>query len=185
MNYAERYINLYKANKAEEERIATIRKAVADGVSKLHTMTIDGFKSWDEAKKSLPALDDALAEQVKQFHKMQYDFPELYRQWCALDSSKIDDADLKLLNPLFADQDTILQLADKHRNNPTMMHAIRQYAKANDLTHHLPENNDTFVAMNQLFSMANKAEQDPNGYYAHLLAKDGALDGIISQVDMP
>ena len=186
MNYAEKYLALYKEIRKDREYIADARKKVADGITNHYRLTIEQYAELLKLKDSLPTMDDALSEKEQLLHKMQYDFPAMYKAWCTLDASKIDEADMKLLSPLFADADTIVSLAEKHKNNATMMQAIRKYvASDKNINVYLPDNNDTLIAMNQIFSIVTRAEQNSTGYHARLLAKDGSIDSLVSQVAMP
>lgn len=104
----------------------------------------------------------------------------IYAAWLAPDGSKIDEADLKVLNPTFITSAADLQhLADKHAANPTMAKPIREYAVKHSLNVRILDVEAPLKAMNTLKMFAQKALNDFNGYSANCLANDKFCQRLI------
>lgn len=105
--------------------------------------------------------------------------------WIAPDGSKVDEADLKVLNPVFITCSTDLQhIADRHRKNPTMCKPIRKYAAEKGFNIRILDVDAPLRAMNTLKMFAQKALSDFNGYSAACLANDKFCQKFIDMMDV-
>ncbi len=112
--------------------------------------------------------------------KIIADFDAAYSAWIAPDGSKVDTADLAVLNPTFITSAADLQhLADKHNANPTMAKPIREYAVKHSLNVRILDVEAPLKAMNTLKMFAQKALNDFNGYSANCLANDKFCQRLI------
>lgn len=103
-----------------------------------------------------------------------------YSAWIAPDGSKVDEADLKVLNPVFITSAADLQhIADRHNANPTMAKPIREYAVKHSLNVRILDVEAPLKAMNTLKMFAQKALNDFNGYSANCLKNDGFCQKLI------
>lgn len=112
--------------------------------------------------------------------KIIADFDAAYSAWIAPDGSKVDTADLAVLNPTFITSAADLQhLADKHIANPTMAKPIREYAVKHSLNVRILDVEAPLKAMNTLKLFAQKALSDFDGYSANCLANDKFCQRLI------
>lgn len=112
--------------------------------------------------------------------KIIADFDAAYSAWIAPDGSKVDTADLAVLNPTFITSAADLQhLADKHNANPTMAKPIREYAVKHSLNVRILDVEAPLKAMNTLKMFAQKALSDFDGYSANCLKNDKFCQKLI------
>lgn len=123
--YAKSYIDCYREYSAAVAAEKAARAALENEYND-HSIT----KATFEAK--LATILETAPKEVefrKKADKIVADFDAAYSAWIAPDGSKVDEADLKVLNPVFITCSTDLQhIADRHRKNPTMCKPIRKYA---------------------------------------------------------
>lgn len=169
MNYAKEFIDNYRKFAAAVAAEKAARAALANEFD-THAIT----KATFDAK--LAAILETAPKEIdyrKAADKIVADFDAAYSAWIAPDGSKIDESDLKVLNPTFITSVTDLQhLADKHNANPTMAKAIRKYAEEKCFNVRTLDVEAPLKAMNTLKLFAQKALKDPNGYSAACLAND-------------
>lgn len=169
MNYAKSYIDFYRRYAAAVATAKAARQEVEDEYN-AHSITKVTFEG--KLEKILERTPKELDYSQKE-NKIITDFETAYAAWIAPDGSKIDEADLKVLNPTFITSVTDLQhLADKHNANPTMAKAIRKYAEEKCFNVRTLDVEAPLKAMNTLKLFAQKALKDPNGYSAACLAND-------------
>ena len=176
MNYAKSYIDNYREYAAA---VATAKAArqEAEDESNDHSITKTTFEG--KLEKILERTPKELAYFQKE-NKIITDFETAYAAWIAPDGSKIDEADLKVLNPTFITSTADLQhLADKHNANPTMAKAIRKYAEEKGFNVRTLDVDAPLKAMNTLRLFAQKALNDFNGYSANCLANDKFCQRLI------
>ena len=181
MNYAKSYIEIYReyasAIAAEKAARAALENEYND-----HNITKSAFES-----KLTAILETApkYSEFCNKSEKIVADFEAAYAAWIAPDGSKIDAADLAVLNPTFITSAADLQhLADKHRKNPTMSKPIRKYAVEKGFNVRILDVDAPLRAMNTLKMFVQKAINDFNGYSANCLASDKFCQKFIDMVDV-
>ena len=181
MNYAKSYIDTYRefASGIATEKAA---RAALENEYNDHSIT----KATFDAK--LAAILEAAPKEVeyrKAADKIVADFDAAYAAWIAPDGSKVDAADLAVLNPTFITNAADLQhLADKHRTNPTMCKPIRKYAVEKGFNIRILDTEAPLRAMNTLKMLVQKALNDFNGYSANCLASDKFCQKFIDMMDV-
>lgn len=176
MNYAKSYIDNFRR--------------YADAVAAEKTARADLEKEYNDRSITKATFDAKLAailetapkeaEFRKKADKIVADFDAAYSAWIAPDGSKVDEADLKVLNPVFITSAADLQhIADRHNANPTMAKPIREYAVKHSLNVRILDVEATLKAMNTLKMFAQKALNDFGGYSAACLANDKFCQRLI------
>lgn len=176
MNYAKSYIDCYREYSAAVAAEKAARAALENEYND-HSIT----KATFEAK--LATILETAPKEVefrKKADKICNDFEIAYASWIAPDGSKVDTADLAVLDPVFITSAADLQhLADKHNANPTMAKPIREYAVKHSLNVRILDVEAPLKAMNTLELFAQKALNDFNGYSANCLANDKFCQRLI------
>lgn len=176
MNYAKSYIDCYREYSAAVAAEKAARAALENEYND-HSIT----KATFEAK--LATILETAPKEVefrKKADKIVADFDAAYSAWIAPDGSKVDEADLKVLNPVFITSAADLQhIADRHNANPTMAKPIREYAVKHSLNVRILDVEAPLKAMNTLELFAQKALNDFNGYSANCLANDKFCQRLI------
>ena len=176
MNYAKSYIDNYRKYAAAVAAAKAARQEAEDEYND-HSITKTTFES--KLEKILERTPNEI-EYRKATDKIVADFDAAYSAWIAPDGSKVDTADLAVLNPTFITSATDLQhLADKHNANPTMAKPIREYAVKHSLNVRILDVEAPLKAMNTLKMFAQKALNDFNGYSANCLANDKFCQRLI------
>lgn len=176
MNFAKSYIDCYRAYAAAVAAEKAARAALEAEYNN-RSITKAAFES-----KLAAILETAPKENEyrKAADKIVADFDAAYSAWIAPDGSKVDTADLAVLNPTFITSAADLQhLADKHNANPTMAKPIREYAVKHSLNVRILDVEAPLKAMNTLELFAQKALNDFNGYSANCLANDKFCQRLI------
>ena len=181
MNFAKSYIDCYRAYAAAVAAEKAARAALENEYND-HSVTKVDF----EAK--LATILETAPKEVefrKKADKIVADFDAAYSAWIAPDGSKVDTADLAVLNPVFITSAADLQhLADKHRKNPTMCKPIRKYAVEKGFNIRILDVFAPLRAMNTLKMLVQKALNDFNGYSANCLASDKFCQKFIDMMDV-
>ena len=163
MNFAKSYIDCYRAYAAAVAAEKAARAAIENEYND-HSVTKVDF----EAK--LATILETAPKEVefrKKADKIIADFDAAYSAWIAPDGSKVDTADLAVLNPTFITSAADLQhLADKHNANPTMAKPIREYAVKHSLNVRILDVEAPLKAMNTLRMFVQKALNNFDGYSA-------------------
>lgn len=176
MNYAKSYIDNYREYAAAVATAKAARQEAEDEYND-HSITKTTFEG--KLEKILERTPKEL-DYFQKENKIITDFETEYAAWIAPDGSKIDEADLKVLNPTFITSTADLQhLADKHNANPTMAKAIRKYAEEKGFNVRTLDVDAPLKAMNTLRLFAQKALNDFNGYSANCLANDKFCQRLI------
>lgn len=176
MNYAKSYIDNYREYAAAVATAKAARQEAEDEYND-HSITKTTFEG--KLEKILERTPKEL-DYFQKENKIITDFETAYAAWIAPDGSKIDEADLKVLNPTFITSTADLQhLADKHNANPTMAKAIRKYAEEKGFNVRTLDVDAPLKAMNTLRLFAQKALNDFNGYSANCLANDKFCQRLI------
>lgn len=176
MNYAKSYIDNYRRYAAAVATAKAARQEAEDEYND-HSITKTTFEG--KLEKILERTPKEL-DCFQKENKIITDFETAYAAWIAPDGSKIDEADLKVLNPTFITSAADLQhLADKHNANPTMAKPIREYAVKHSLNVRILDVEAPLKAMNTLKMFAQKALNDFNGYSANCLANDKFCQRLI------
>ena len=176
MNYAKSYIDNYREYAAAVATAKAARQEAEDEYND-HSITKTTFEG--KLEKILERTPKEL-DYFQKENKIITDFETAYAAWIAPDGSKIDEADLKVLNPTFITSTADLQhLADKHNANPTMAKAIRKYAEEKGFNVRTLDVDAPLKAMNTLKMFAQKALNDFNGYSANCLANDKFCQRLI------
>ena len=176
MNYAKSYIDNYRKYAAAVAAAKAARQEAEDEYND-HSITKTIFEG--KLEKILERTPKEL-DYFQKENKIITDFETAYAAWIAPDGSKIDEADLKVLNPTFITSTADLQhLADKHSANPTMAKAIRKYAEEKGFNVRTLDVDAPLKAMNTLRLFAQKALNDFNGYSANCLANDKFCQRLI------
>lgn len=176
MNFAKSYIDNFReyaaAVAAEKEARATLEAEYSDRSITKATYSAKLAAILETAPKE--------AEFRKKADKIVADFDAAYSAWIVLDSSKVDTADLAVMNPTFITSAADLQhLADKHCTNPVMSKQIRRYAAEKGFNIRILDVNAPLKAMNTLKLFAQRAIGDVNGYSANCLKNDGFCQKLI------
>ena len=170
MNYAKSYIDNFRKYSAAVA--AELENEYND-----HRITQVAF---DAKLAAILETAPKEAEFRKKADKIVADFDAAYSAWIAPDGSKVDEADLKVLNPVFITSAADLQhIADRHNANPTMAKPIREYAVKHSLNVRILDVEAPLKAMNTLKMFAQKALNDFNGYSANCLKNDGFCQKLI------
>lgn len=181
MNFAKFYIDCYRAYAAAVAAEKAARAALENEYND-HSVTKVDF----EAK--LATILETAPKEVefrKKADKIIADFDAAYSAWIAPDGSKVDSADLAVLDPVFITSAADLQhLADKHRKNPTMCKPIRKYAVEKGFNIRILDVDAPLRAMNTLKMLVQKALNDFNGYSANCLASDKFCQKFIDMMDV-
>lgn len=176
MNYAKSYIDCYREYSAAVAAEKAARAALENEYND-HSIT----KATFEAK--LATILETAPKEVefrKKADKICNDFEIAYASWIAPDGSKVDSADLAVLDPVFITSAADLQhLADKHRKNPTMSKPIRRYAVEKGFNIRILDVDAPVRAMGTLKMLVQKAINDFNGYSANCLANDKFCQRLI------
>lgn len=176
MNYAKEFIDNYReyASAVAAEKAA---RAALEAEYNNRSITKAAFES------KLAAILETAPKEIeyrKAADKIVADFDAAYSAWIAPDGSKVDSADLAVLNPTFITGVADLQhLADKHNANPTMAKPIREYAVKHSLNVRILDVEAPLKAMNTLRMFAQKALNDVDGYSAACLANDKFCQRLI------
>ncbi len=181
MNYAKSYIDNYRKYAAAVAAEKAARAALENEYND-HSVTRVDF----EAK--LATILETAPKEVefrKKADKIIADFDAAYSAWIAPNGSKVDSADLAVLDPVFITSAADLQhLADKHRKNPTMCKPIRKYAVEKGFNIRILDVDAPLRAMNTLKMLVQKALNDFNGYSANCLASDKFCQKFIDMMDV-
>nr|DAH79317.1 MAG TPA: hypothetical protein [Caudoviricetes sp.] len=176
MNYAKSYIDCYRAYAAAVAAEKAARAALENEYSE-HRITQVAF---DAKLAAILETAPKEAEFRKKADKIVADFDAAYSAWIAPDGSKVDEADLKVLNPVFITSAADLQhIADRHNANPTMAKPIREYAVKHSLNVRILDVEAPLKAMNTLKLFAQKALNDFDGYSANCLKNDKFCQRLI------
>ena len=176
MNYAKSYIDNYRKYAAAVAAAKAARQEAEDEYND-HSITKTTFEG--KLEKILERTPKEV-EYRKAADKIVADFDAAYSAWIAPDGSKVDTADLAVLNPTFITSEADLQhLADRHNANPTMAKPIREYAVKHSLNVRILDVEAPLKAMNTLELFAQKALNDFNGYSANCLANDKFCQRLI------
>lgn len=176
MNFAKSYIDNFRryADAVAAEKAA---RAALENEYNDHRITQVAF---DAKLAAILETAPKEAEFRKKADKIVADFDAAYSAWIAPDGSKVDEADLKVLNPVFITSAADLQhIADRHNANPTMAKPIREYAVKHSLNVRILDVEAPLKAMNTLKWFAQKALNDFNGYSANCLKNDGFCQKLI------
>ena len=176
MNYAKSYIDCYREYSAAVAAEKAARAALENEYND-HSITKATFEA-----KLATILETAPkeAEFRKKADKIVADFDAAYSAWIAPDGSKVDEADLKVLNPVFITSAADLQhIADRHRKNPTMCKPIRKYAAEKGFNIRILDVDAPLKAMNTLKLFTQRALNDFDGYSANCLKNDGFCQKLI------
>ncbi len=181
MNYAKSYIDNYRKYAAAVVAAKAARQEAEDEYND-HSITKTTFEG--KLEKILERTPNEI-EYRKATDKIVADFDAAYSAWIAPDGSKVDTADLAVLNPTFITSAADLQhLADKHRKNPTMCKPIRKYAVEKGFNIRILDVDAPLRAMNTLKMLVQKALNDFNGYSANCLASDKFCQKFIDMMDV-
>ena len=176
MNYAKEFIDNFRKYAAAVAAEKAARAALEAEYNN-RSITKAAFES------KLAAILETAPKEIeyrKAADKIVADFDAAYSAWIAPDGSKVDTADLAVLNPTFITSAADLQhLADKHNANPTMAKPIREYAVKHSLNVRILDVEAPLKAMNTLKMFAQKALNDFNGYSATCLANDKFCQRLI------
>ena len=176
MNYAKSYIDNFRKYAAAVAVEKTARAALE---AEYNDRSITKA-TFDAKLAAILETAPKEAEFRKKADKIVADFDVAYSAWIAPDGSKVDEADLKVLNPVFITSAADLQhIADRHNANPTMAKPIREYAVKHSLNVRILDVEAPLKAMNTLKWFAQKALNDLNGYRANCLKNDGFCQKII------
>lgn len=181
MNYAKSYIDTYREYAAAVAAEKAARAALENEYND-RSITKTAYSA------KLAAILETAPKEVefrKKADKIVADFDAAYSAWIAPDGSKVDTADLAVLNPVFITSAADLQhIADRHRKNPTMCKPIRKYAAEKGFNIRILDVDAPLKAMNTLKMIAQKALNDFNGYSANCLASDKFCQKFIDMVDV-
>lgn len=176
MNYAKSYIDNFRRYAAA---VAAEKEARAALEAEYNARSITKA-TFDAKLAAILETAPKEAEFRKKADKIVADFDAAYSAWIAPDGSKVDEADLKVLNPVFITSAADLQhIADRHNANPTMAKPIREYAVKHSLNVRILDVEAPLKAMNTLKMFAQKALNDFGGYSAACLANDKFCQRLI------
>lgn len=153
MNYAKSYIDNFRKYSAAVAAEKAARAALENEYND-HRITQVAF---DAKLAAILETAPKEAEFRKKADKIVADFDAAYSAWIAPDGSKVDEADLKVLNPVFITSAADLQhIADRHNANPTMAKPIREYAVKHSLNVRILDVEAPLKAMNTLKCLRRK-----------------------------
>ena len=176
MNYAKSYIDNFRqyaaAVAAEKAARAALEAEYNDRAITRNTFDTKLAAILETAPKEI--------DYRKAADKIIADFDAAYSAWIVLDSSKVDTADLAVMNPTFISCAADLQhLADKHCKNPVMSKQLRRYAAEKGFNIRILDVDAPLKAMNTLRLFAKRALSDFDGYSANCLKNDGFCQRLI------
>lgn len=176
MNFAKEFIDNYRKYAAA----VAAEKAARAALENEYNDRIIGKAAYSAKLAAILETAPKEIEYRKTADKIVADFDAAYSAWIAPDGSKVDEADLKVLNPVFITSAADLQhLADKHNANPTMAKPIRKYAAEKGFNIRILDVDAPLKAMNTLRLFAQRALNNPNGYSANCLKNDGFCQKLI------
>lgn len=176
MNYAKSYIDCYR----EYAAAVAAEKAARAALEAEYNDRIIGKATFDAKLAAILETAPKEIDYRKAADKIIADFDAAYSAWIAPDGSKVDTADLAVLNPTFITSAADLQyLADKHNANPTMAKPIREYAVKHSLNVRILDVEAPLKAMNTLKLFVQRALSDFNGYSANCLKNDKFCQKLI------
>ena len=176
MNYAKSYIDNFREYAAA---VASEKEARAALEAEYNDRSITKV-TFDAKLAAILETAPKEAEFRKKADKIVADFDTAYSAWIAPDGSKVDEADLKVLNPVFITSAADLQhIADRHRKNPTMCKPIRKYAAEKGFNIRILDVDAPLKAMNTLKLFTQRALNDFDGYSANCLKNDGFCQKLI------
>ena len=176
MNYAKSYIDCFRKYAAA---VAAEKAARAALEAEYNARNITKA-TFDAKLAAILETAPKEAEFRKKADKIVTDFDAAYSAWIVLDSSKVDTADLAVMNPTFIQSAADLQhLADKHCTNPVMSKQILRYAAEKGFNIRILDVEAPLKAMNTLKMFAQKALNDFGGYSAACLANDKFCQRLI------
>lgn len=130
-----------------------------------------------ENNKVLERLSMAERAAEEEIDEIEKDAIADVERWKALNGKEIDDADLKLLQGAFKlDSDDISALVEKHKNNGTMIRAIKDYTEKNHIFAVIPTPEAKIEAYSHI---ANEAK-NTIGYIEAALTNTEQLRGGFS-----
>lgn len=181
MNYAALYIDTYRD-------YARVIAAGKDAREEAETEFKKGHISKDNLESKLAAILKCAPKESElraKEEKVRADFDKAYAEWIAPDGSKVNAADLAVLNPTFITSAADLQyLADKYRTNPTMCKPIFSYAVEKGLNIHILDVKAPLRAMDTLKVFVQKACNDITGYSSNCLMSDKFCQKFIDMMDV-
>lgn len=181
MNFATLYIDTYR-------EYAKAMAAGKDAREEAETEFKKGHISKNNLESKLAAILEVTPKESElraKEEQVRANFDKAYADWIAPDGSKVNAADLAVLNPTFITSAADLQhIADKYRSNPTMCKPIRNYAVEKGLNIHILDVEAPLKAMNTLKVFVQKACNDLNGYSANCLASDKFCQKFIDMADV-
>lgn len=158
MNYAKSYIDCFRKYAAA---VAAEKAARAALEAEYNDRSITKA-TFDAKLAAILETAPKEAEFRKKADKIVADFEAAYSAWIVLDSSKVDTADLAVMNPTFIQSAADLQhLADKHCTNPVMSKQILRYAAEKGFNIRILDVDAPLKAMNTLKWFAQRALQRP------------------------
>lgn len=176
MNFAKEFIDNYRKYAAA----VAAEKAARAALEAEYNDRIIGKAAFDAKLAAILETAQKEIEYRKAADKIVADFDAAYSAWIAPDGSKVDTADLAVLNPTFITSAADLQhLADKHNANPTMAKPIREYAVKHSLNVRILDVEAPLKAMNTVRLFVQRALNDFDGYSANCLKNDGFCQRLI------
>lgn len=176
MNFAKEFIDNYRKYAAA----VAAEKAARAALEAEYNDRIIGKAAFDAKLAAILETAPKEIEYRKAADKIVADFDAAYSAWIAPDGSKVDTADLAVLNPTFITSAADLQhLADKHNANPTMAKPIREYAVKHSLNVRILDVEAPLKAMNTVRLFVQRALNDFDGYSANCLKNDGFCQRLI------
>lgn len=176
MNYAKSYIDNFRQYAAAVAAEKEVRAALEAEYSARNITKA----TFDAKLAAILETAPKEGEFRKKADKIVADFDAAYSAWIVLDSSKVDTADLAVMNPTFISCAADLQhLADKHCKNPVMSKQIRRYAAEKGFNIRILDVDAPLKAMNTLKLFTQRALNDFDGYSANCLKNDGFCQKLI------
>jgi len=183
-----KYLKTIKAEtisiKAATEKMNEDLKSL-DDKNKLGSLSPNDYEAQKAAIKA--NYQAAKSEAINHLTGLEQQYSADYDEWATLDGSKIDSADVALLNSGIDLQETDLRkLQEKHSGNYSMMRAIESAANRSKIILNSGYTTDKATKMNELRSVMDRARNaihTPNGYDMTLWATESNFENIYAVTD--
>ena len=125
------------------------------------------------------------ADTQQEIRKLQKEFHEDLKDWLTPTPEKIDNEDLKLLGgPLTLSEKEVENLSKKHKNDPIMQRALKEYADKKG--YYVPSSDigeDRKTAFDDVVNVALTGIDNPMGYWGFTIKDERHFDTYIALCD--
>jgi|GEM_PF-3970668 len=123
------------------------------------------------------------ADTQQEIKKLQKEFNDDLGEWLTPTPEKIDNEDLKLLGgPLTLSEKEVESLSQKHKNDPIMQRALKEYAGKKG--YYFPSTDigeDRKTAFDDVVNVALTGINEPKGYWGYTIKDERHFDTYIDK----